>query len=470
MDISKGQFVVGNDKYEVHQMWNGNSARHALKWYTTDIWPSYRINPLKDTFKYFIPTDGTGGLQGNTDLIAGQYGDMTEDKIEENDGIGSRYSFDPAGGTFSVSFMSRQTSYWHKAPLVIRSIEKMNIQDKTCLKITSTSPTWSKQVVLKSSSTSNGVLTRDWVIYPDNYANDSSSVDPNSTSDFTINFSIGANNNPKYSVGSLYIVGFEDALGNIKMFNDLSPKVGNIEILHWYQKPNMLFYVGMDFVNVPSRASEAPTKASSTTYVNPYNDITFRICLFIEFGLSLDGGQTINWNQDWPQWLKDHGITTIPNYISTEVPYNAQNIPQFKMTYEVSGADPSKFSSGSTISMKPMFNESDYDGLYYKYFLLTFSSKMQNTELTNPEHVHQSYYVNKKELVNTSDKLVKDGSNPGKATANWQANSKSNVKFVVRRISTTDPWKCILSASLEYIDTDKNLKYIGSTDPSKRTT
>lgn len=468
MDISKGQFVVGNDNYEVHQTWNGKTAGHALKWYTTDIWPSYRINSLKDTFKYNIPTDGTGGLQGNTNLNAGEYGDMTNDKISENDGIMSRYSFDPAGGTFSMSFMSRQTSYWHKVPLIIRSIEKINIQSSTCLKINSGNPTLSSQPSVKTISNNGNVLIRDWTVYPDNYNNDNASVDPNSTSDFQLNFSIGANNNPKYSVGSLYIVGFIDALGDVKMFEDLNPKVSPIEICHWYQKPNILFYVGMDFVKVPSKASDAPVHASSSTYINPYNNISFRICLFVEFGISMDGGNTINWNQDWPQFLKNNGFTSIPGYISTEVPYNAQNIPQFKMTYEVTGTNVDRFSSNSSISMKALFNESDYSSLYYKYFILTFSSNSQNTEFTNPD-VKQSYYVTKTELVNTSDKEIEDGSNPSKAVANWQANSKSNVKFVIRRKSSTSDWKCRLSASLEYIDTEKNIKFIGSTDPNKRT-
>lgn len=444
--ISNGEFIVGNSQQEVHQtrIKDGDGG-HSLKWSSKEIWPSYIIEVLKSTFIFKIGLNG--GLQGNTNLYGEQYSNTVQEDLKDNTITGDYYSFDPSGGTGNISFICRQSSYWHRVPLILRTTETININETTSIKLTNASDN-------KKETTKLNTLIREWTIYPSGWNNDETSIDYNDKSDFTLNFNIGTNNNSVSSTGKLEIIGFIDSLGEKILFSDIDNQ-NNILVFQWYQKPNIMFYVDMDFVQKPTAVTDNPIKATNSTFINPYDKKTFNIYLFVEFGISLDGGKTINWNQD--------GNTV--KGISTKVPTDALSLPTFIMTTELTGKNADKFNRN--INIKQLFTnqEYDYNGIYYKYFELTLNAKSENNENTN-SIVTQKYYIDKKETNNTTSNGIEEDD---KAIAYWTSKDGkkpiSTLDFILRRTSETNSWTCNLSASLSYI-TD-NLKYIGSTDPNK---
>lgn len=448
-DISNGQFIIGNSQKEVHQTRMNDRGGHSLRWSAKEIWPSYEIESIVDSL-YFKINSG-GGLQGDTNISNGKpYSTSAKEDLEDETISGNYYSFDPYGGVGSISFICRQTSYWHKVPLILRTTEKTNISEDTCINLINATNDPEKETKDETTNT----LIREWTIYPNNYDNDNSYVDYDSKKDFTLDFTIGSNNNDKSSLGKLEIIGFIDSLGDIIYFNDL--KIDNIVSFQWYQKPNVSFYVDMDFVQKPTSVSSDPIKATNMTFVNQYNKKKFELYLFVEFGISVDGGQNIYWNQD---------SLKISNRISTKVPLQAMSNPNFNIVTELSGENANKFEN--KVQIIQLFDDSDYQfhDIYYKYFKITLNAKSENNEQTNTE-VTQEYYIDKKETNNTAPEGIEEN---GKAIAYWTSKKSkpiSKIDFILRRKSKTNPWICNMSASLLYT-TDK-LKYIGSTDPNKK--
>lgn len=453
-------FLDGRTQKEISRSWTGwyNLPNRSLRWNSSEIWPRYKIGFVEQSFNYWIPTDGTGGLQGCTDKLNKDLGN-----VDQNDNGEYGFELDPAGGHGEFKLFSRESTLWHRTPLKIRLEAETNYLDDTTLKISTVNCPYkinTDEVKIDTlSKTTNGTKTTiEYKITPNGVTtrkDKDQTLNESDQYDMLFSFTIGPNNNPSNSRGTITIVGFYDSIGNLISFNDND----KIILFKWWQKPNLLYYVDMAFVEKPLSASSKPKIATSQYYKNTYDNTNFSLYLFVEFGISLDGGQTINWNQDWEKFLSSKGITSIDtDKISTNVP---ADLPASSFTFEISGTNKERFVIPSG-KVSLYFNKSDYTGIYGKYFVVSLNSTSRNTEYNNDaSHIHQSYYVDPSELVNLADTTSNY-----KAIAGWQANSKSTIGFLLRRISTTDPWVCKVKASLSYIK--DQMKYKGSTDPSER--
>lgn len=452
----------GSTGKEVSRSWTGpKTPNRSFRWQSEEIWPRYELRFVDQSLNYWIPTDGTGGLQGCTDKLNKDLNFVGHEDGAEEYG----YELDPAGGHGEFKLIIRESTLWHRMPIKIRLETETNYLDDTTLKLSSVSCPYNindsdKTDITKLSRKESGSkVTYEYKITPNGVTtrrDKDQTLKESDVYDVKIDFTLGPNNNPSNSRGTISIVSYYDSLGN-----EIPLKTDQIPVLFkWWQKPNLLYYVDMAFVEKPATAKSTPKIATAEYYKNNYNDTNFSLFLFVEFGISLDGGLSINWNQDWEKFLANKNITTInPDSISTVVPTNLTTSGKF--TFEIYGENKERFVI-PTGNISLYFDKSAYVGTYAKYFKIGLSSTSANTEYTNDaSHIHQSYYVDPSELKNTASY-----NQNGKAIANWQEGSKSNISFLLRRISTTDPWKCKVKASLEYIKAQ--MKYRGSTDPDER--
>lgn len=460
-----GNYILdGGTGKEITRSWTSPKIpNRSFRWMAKEIWPRYELGFVDGSFNYWIPTDGSGGLQGCTDKLNRNLNFTSREDGSDSEEYG--YELDPAGGNGEFKLIIRESTLWHRMSIKIRLETETNYLDDTTLKLSGASCPYkinesdNTSVKLLSRTVSGTKVTYDYKIIPNGITtrrDKDQTLKESDEYDVKIDFKLGPNNNPSNSRGTVSIVSYYDSLDEEILFKTDQRPI----LFKWWQKPNLLYYVEMGFVEKPATAKSTPRIASSEYYKNNYNNTNFDLFLFIEFGISLDGGLNINWNQDWEKFLANKGITTInPEAISTVVPSDLATSGKF--TFVIYGENKERFVIPSQ-NISLYFDKSDYVGSYAKYFKIGLSSTSANTEYTNDaSHIHQSYYVDPSELKNTASY-----NENMKAIASWEANSKSNISFLLRRISTTDPWKCKVKASLEYIK--GQMKYRGSTDPSER--
>ncbi len=478
--LKKGSFLYGgNNSKEYKESWTAKSSNRlpnrSLRWVKDEIWPSYKVEVPSKLINYYISKDG--GLYGDLSVINGTVGNDENFNFENNP-----FAIDPAGGNGSFKLICHETTLWHRISLKLRVARRVNTDNG--IKLGDTKKVDKGIRVLKDITNISGdnsslttLETKTEIGHSDmlnkdvEYQVDYIKMRPNGTItrtdapqslgeddeyDVEIDYSIGPNYHPINSEGKISIVGIYDSLDNLV---DIDP----ITIFSWTQKPSLLYYVDMSFVKKPNSANDQPViSQKGIDYVNLFNKTKFYMYMFIEFGISYDGGNNIYWNEEWDKHIESLNEKDIDtNHSTTKVP---GNLSGFTFTIIGNEYDTNKFLMPPSTNL--YFNSNEYNR-YWKYYIVEFNASKINNEYNNEDYdrIWQRYliYNGNGEFENTA-KEIKDN----KAYADWIKDSKSHLRFLISRQSRTQAWECSLCADLSYGDKTNNMNYIGSTDPLKR--
>lgn len=436
--IYNGGIYVSGNKYPNKIYVSGNKSGKATWSGEAHVWSDYLIEPVEKSLT-FKADETSGGLQGDYSYGCGtgNYPDM----ITPGD---ITLQIDPAGGTGYFSLKSRFSNDCEKISLLTYSYEaSTNIASESIFKFTKNDA--GIAAMLNTYSGGVGQITYSRVGKITNTLNNYASK-LTSDKDCTVYFSIGPNNTSSASYGEFKVIGFYDEFGGLsymrdnevrdpKGYNKLPTLKGKTEItvMKWWQKPNILYYVNMGFIDGTNIASiSSDYKTFETTSKTIY--------LFVEFGVSI-GGSTIYWNGNEISQISSQGITTtVPSDIYKHITITLTNPDNSESHYTCTAT--SVVDTSTTYKI-------------VKYSLVSD----KNTEKTNTsEHIHQQYLL--RNLTNTADGTT----NNGYAAAKYSKGSQSKVTFNIKRSATTDNWNVKIKASLNY--ESGKMHYIGSTTTS----
>lgn len=491
--IQDGRFIVGSSNEVVHQIRNKG---YEVQMEQTRIWPGFEISKVSNSLRFTWDPE-LGGIQGN-------------EAIPNNADSDIVYEFDPAGGTGRVGIRSIETSKWHRTKfrcLVISTNDTVD-NDEPPTKITSITndesgnniagsvakvktSTYSslgsfksseyghfadnlssiyydnEQIFYEEGSLNGQIKVIEYLITP--YRNDDSGL-PASNDCIYIHYKVEANNNVS-NRGTVVIV---DRLytmfdSNIDLWNIPIPNTSYIrnevlKVIQFFQKPNILYYTRLSWVSDPKNNFNSSPIISNSNEMN-YNDSNKILWLYIELGISPNGGKTIYWNDSHKnsssstQALKNLGL-------SASVP----NITSNMLSFEISGVDAKRFVTPSILGT--------YGSNPSKYVKISYKTYVPNNEANNLNR-HQTYYVKKNNLehekygsISTTSMQTINGKNyiaSNYNDPNSPSSSFSNVrtKFKISRKTDTDPWYSTLKVILNIDKTNypqfKREKYHGET-------
>lgn len=463
-----GRFKIGKDnKNEVWKTFlstkKGESKKPGVRmdYGVTHIWPSYRLQYIPNTFIYKAWSLSNWGHMQDVDQNGYQYLDGTFSSP------GLTLEFDPAGGYGHFKIEAKESSMWHPLAIVVR-VEEGNRttetpkdelfsfdkkEDKWYVYDTVTQKDvvdndaltkWNKGYTIEKIGTDtlkNGNWVQRFKIKKDLTNHNISTPLGQGIYDYDIWYNIGPNNTISNSISSIYIEGYYDERGDYHK----SEESYEIKIGSWKQKPNILYFCNMAWVNKPRTTSEPPTPIDATAV--EYTDTTINLFLYVELGISPNGGHDIYWNQDVPN--NPLLSSRFPSDLASSVVVTiSRNDPEFDAT--------GKYTK---------FKVSNYGGNY----LIVSGSSMSNNEHNNPSSRRiQDYYID--DVMYDPDMKVywSPNHNPNMTTVprvyqvttsdTSDDNHVLHQTFTVKKKTTTKPWNISIKATLNY------KKYKGSTE------
>lgn len=208
----------------------------------------------------------------------------------------SGLEIDPAGGTLSVRITSREDSNWHRcsayfkstniAPLSFVSYTYQNkvtdISFGNAFAPTNTSSTYTYSIDTNLPETSTSKV---WYAYINNtsleYCN------PGTSYDYKMVLAVPPNSTSSKRVSYLYLYNIKDTFNYDVKYSDTTP-------VAWvWQDPNIMHYIHVAWASSPSVSDIISTNTSINMQVNSTSKTIY---LFVEIGISIDGGNTIYWN------------------------------------------------------------------------------------------------------------------------------------------------------------------------------
>lgn len=456
--IYNGGIYVSGNKYPNKIYVSGSKIGKATWSGDKHVWSDYVIEGVANSLT-FKPDETSGGLQGDFSYGCGtgSYPNM----VTPGD---ITLEIDPAGGTGYFSLKSRFSNNCEKISLLTYSYESStNIASDSIFKFTKNDS--GLAAILNTYEGGIGSTTYSRVSKIFNTLNNYGSK-LTSDKDCTVYFSIGANNTSSASYGELKIIGFYDEFGGLaymkdnvvrdpKGYNTLPVLKGKAEmtIMKWWQKPNVLYYVNMGFVDIQFALNNYVSGVldlGSDSIIASSSSSNFEITsttlyLFIEFGVSV-GGSTIYWNGNETSAISSQGI-------STTVPSDIYKYLSFTLT------NPDNSESHYTISASSILTTGSINSHSYKIVQCQLKTNGKNTEKTNTsDHIHQQYLL--RDLTNTADGTTTNNY----AAAKYSKGGTSTVSFKIKRAATTDNWNIKIKASLDY--ESGKMHYKGSTTTS----
>lgn len=484
MEITNGRYRSGkNLQNEVNKTFNiitdnntsVNEGR-ALSIGTAHIWPSYIIDTAKgSTFKFTsVSREKMGYTQGDFDFREGR---DNAPSLNDIPGV------DPAGGHGQIKFMAKESSLWHKLKARIRvtisNLGKDYESNPDCgLLVFPPSMTnkpyridfYDKETGEINTETITLTLNRNVSILLDNSNEISNDGTKTLVQEYIIDplhdglqlnhtkFPLDKNDNlPKNEEETYYILDYE-----IQANNEVYKKSGKVELLgyyaydngpldyfplnepmllaNWYQLPNILYYVNMAWVQKPNSKTDIPKVITNTSV--EYTHTTFDIYLFVELGISPNGGKDIYWNQPINGLSLDASMPEdIARYITIDKPSNTTDSNSIEYNHS------SKYEGNFSVStIWP----------YGNYVKVTGRS-LPNNERNNEERT-QRYFIDNllfdsPSHVNINNKIA------GAAVSGPNDELKTmSCTFDVKKYTTTKPWHILINASLQYN------KFKGATD------
>lgn len=267
--------------------------------------------------------------------------------------------------------------------------------------------------------------------------------------DYALDYEISANNDTVTKYGYAEVVSYYAYdEGAEKEY----PLEKTILLASWSQSPNILYYVNMAWVKKPSSKDSAPVVISDDDEVSvEYDDVNFSLYLFVELGVSPNGGNDIYWNQDYSM----NG-----NSLSASMP---TDIARYITITKTDRDETGYVKNYGNFSCETMWAGGNY--------VKVTGSSLPNTEANNKSR-SQKYYVDNIENIKTLDTTIlhwrPDINNPNKhlqpirivsaISDNTENRHVQSTTFNVKKITSTDSWKLNISANLSYG------KYNGSTD------
>lgn len=485
MEITNGRYRSGlNLEKEVNKTFRVST--HTNKVYTTEgralsigtahIWPSYIIdNYGKKTFTFnAVAKKYWGHMQGDFDFRDGR---NNAPSLNDVPGV------DPAGGYGKIRFVAKESSLWHKLKVKLKvtlknidpnndgTIEYGDIQFPNSMEskeywYTNANGVDTKEIIVTNQNTNiykDKEETKD-IIYVDNKGNrenvkqltryyivdalhkghplqhDAFPLDSNDNllplkeedTIYEIDYAIPANNEVYKKECTIELVeyyAYDD--GPLKPY-DL--KENSILLANWYQLPNILYFASMAWVQKPASKDSTPVLMPSTSV--EYTDTSFDIYLFVELGISPNGGKDIYWNQKYTRGSLSLNSTlpeNIARYITIDRPSNVPNTNS--TTYNHS----SKY--GQTFAVSTVWP-------YGNYVKVTGTS-LPNNERNNEERT-QRYFMDN--LLFESPSCVNvNGKVAGAAVSGPNDELKTlPCTFDVKKYTTTKPWNIRINASLQY--------------------
>lgn len=436
----EGRFNIGNGTTNDDNVWKtfkNGGAGLRMDYGQTHIWPSYRVQYIPGSFIYKAwSLSNWGHMQGDYQYLSGTF--TSPNTIME---------FDSAGGYGHFTIEAKESSMWHPLDIVIRVESENKEESDELFSFTRKEAKWYKYDNGSSKDISDSAAYNSW--NSDYYINSISktkvalsdgsykmvekflvrknSITTQNTSkplglgdyDFDLWYNVPANNYAKNSSTAIYIegyyderVGFYNRQWDSKYYHSAEIKIGTYK-----QKPNILYYVNMAWVQRPTSYNSNPAPITSSSV--EYSDTTITLYLYVEFGISPNGGADIYWNQE----LNISGNVldaTLPSDLSRYIEITLSNNDSFNAV--------SKYSS---------FVASNYGGNYFK----VVGTSVPNNEANNDSSRYTQDYSINNVVFSPSNEAGADD------TDNKQVITET---LSVSKTTTTSPWKININAKLQY--------------------
>lgn len=507
--LKGGEVFQGSDTV-MPKIWsNGQAARWAFHGSNWD-WSNITLDGSKSTFQ-FVPDPDNGFLQGDFSIGTGSATSAYPAKQSTYNYSPALYEVEPAGGTFSFSMLARELTYWHKVAPVFWSYQytkadnSFNLNECEAYVTGGTDCKESHFYHITYTPADNRqvfVITYGILNTTDDTKNTTYQVNKSSSTDLTINFTIGPNNTPEVAYTEIWNVGFLNAresnreeyyssnyysakhrntpwhgskvvTDDARIIHSSSTEKKEICMVKMWQLPNILYYVHMKFINPKYTDYDNPATANVLeSWTNAWNDKDEDILVYIEFGISPNGGKTIWWNGvegdeniggDLGKKLRDRGLTTVvPTDIDKYI-----TITQHDFTFLPN----STREADSTTSRYNIGDSSVHGTKAFKYVRFKITTSGENNEYYNiPHNIKQNYtMINEVDLETSTTATHSDDSDisadtkkrSGEYWAKYPNKSQSALLFNIGRKHTTKDWKTQVHLDLFY--KNGSMKYIGST-------
>lgn len=520
--VHTGSIFVGNSSSTAHQIWSGaNPGRFGFEYQDItkrDVkyrvpawtWSGFEMDGTPNSVK-FTPDPINGGLQGDFSYGTGSISSYYPNAVNTYEG--DCMELDPAGGILTFSMLSREYSYWHKIGPVMQidnftqKGNEMNIGEfQTYFLSNSSQYTYAqeKRATNLSDLYYNSVRNcySNFTTFKPLKSDTATTWQPSKSnkSDLTFSCYVGPNNTPYSAYTNIYVIGFWNEVENGEWYGSDIPsfapkstyffnrpvnspnvantttyldwrqkgypsKIDNLHIISFWQKPNVLYYVHMLWVNpLYTDYDNPPINSAMATWTTTWDVEQQDMLLYVEFGISPDGGKNIFWNNAKGtgtigtaiQKVYDGGITATvpidihkcikPSIVSSSV--NRQSVTPYTV------------SSVSTCSCKSTTP--------FKFVKMRVSLSSKNDEHNNlSANRFQKYAILNYEQLdgNVKTTQTEDPNNYGLHYAKYGSTGTTYFKYQIGRKYKTNDWNLQMSASLYY--ESGSMRYEGNTDIHK---
>jgi len=523
--LGSGKIYANGNYAQLPKIWvNSKLGRYGFQGTSWD-WSNLRFSGVTSSFK-FVPDPDDGGLQGDFSIGTGSATSAYPQSQPTYDLNSTLYEVEPAGGTGQFDMMARDLSYTLKFGPIITSYQYTKSDNEIEFNegmFLMTAISNSSQGINRTTRVPTDFTTTGSTYIQDQYLDVQrpSTVDgtnipsKTSSSDYTLSFSIGPNNTPESAYTDVVLTGFsneslgwewfqkESTFGTYTLNNasrntpwpayenersDTSshsplsrtmPK--NMTLLRIWQRPNILYYVHMKFISLQYVDYDNPPPASQVLESWSVNWQTKdeQILVYIEFGVSPNGGKTIWWNGVEADSsiggtvgakLRARGITTV---VPTDInKYMTATLLNCSAKPNMTNGVPDKGNSFDDRYEISTEKATVHGTKAFKYVRIPIWTDLVNDEYSNDIfHRYQKYQVlNFEDMQTTSTETGVDDPDIDKNThlrlgdywAKWKNDSKSAEKFQIGRKNRTDAWSTNIHLDLFY--KKDSLKYIGATD------
>ena len=468
----------------------------------------------------FVPDPNDGGLQGDFSIGTGSVTSAYPTKQSTFDFDPNKvFEIEPAGGTGSFDLKARELTYTLKFGPILASYQYTKSDNNIVFD--------EGKFLFTNISNSNGITNKTY--YPINKSEGSTYIQyhyldivrssissssntwinqPNkdSATDYTVSFFIGPNNTPEVAYTEVRFIGFvnealgweyfepSSTFGSIKLDHPRAVAFTKEEsqrslpdaslpkeftLLKVWQKPNIFYYTHLKFVNLDYTDYENPPITSVLEHWYSNWDVKRReILLYIEFGVSPDGGKTVWWNgvESDPKIGGTIGANLVARGITSVVPndinkYLTATLLNYSTKPGNVGGKPQGESKNNRYSISTSA-ATVHGTKAFKFVRIPIWTDLPNDEYANnSENTSQKY-----ECINFSDVPTNTTAThnedsgidivtkrrSGEYWAKYQANSESAEKFQIGRKNKTNNWKTDVHIELFY--KKDSLKYKGSTN------
>lgn len=519
--LQSGYVFQGNSKTLPKIVTNSKLGSFVFNGTSWD-WSNLEFNGSTNTLQ-FIPNPNNGGLQGDFSIGTGSVTSAYPNKQSTFDfDPNNVFEIDPAGGTGSFDLKARELSYTLKFGPILASYQYTKAGNNIIFDE-------GKFLFTNISNSFQGVNHQ--TVYPQYYQTEGSTYiqyhfldivrssvssssnnwsnqpDKDSATDYTVSFSIGPNNTTEVTYTEVRFIGFSNealgweyfepssTFGSTKLNHPRAVPFTNEEnqrslpdanlpkeftLLKVWQNPNIIYYTHLKFINLDyTDYNNPPSNANVMEHWYSNWDVKRReILLYIEFGVSPDGGKTIWWNgvESNPNIGGTIGSNLVAKGITSVVPKDINKyLTVTLLNYSTKPGNvngrPEGTSTDSRYSIS-IDNSKVYGDKAFKFVRIPIWTDLVNDEYANnSENTFQKYECINFSDVQTNTTATHDEDNSIDTSTNkksdeywakYNANSESAEKFQIGRKNRTNNWKTDIHIELFY--KKDSLKYKGSTD------